>query len=104
MTVESGTILVDDQRFDIGEANDAISIADWDCDGRDTAALVRRDTGEVYVFDAWAAADAPATARLVDRVEGATSLAAPDGECGVLIVVSSDGTRTSLSLDGEASR
>ena len=70
VTVESGTILVDDQRFDIGEANDAISIADWDCDGRDTAALVRHDTGEVYVFDAWAAADAPATARLVDRVEG----------------------------------
>ncbi len=101
MTIIGGQILVDDARFQVGEDGDALAVADWDCDGRDTPALVRPGTGEVYVFDGWATTDAPVAARLVDRVPGAVSLAPPDGSCDAVTVVDIAGTRSTLPLTTE---
>jgi len=104
VTIDGSQIVVDDVRYDLGEIGDAVSVADWDCDGRDTAALVRPATGEVYVFDGWATAGTPMTGRFVDRVAGATAIAPPDGDCGVLAVVDTAGVPTALSLAAKAGR
>ena len=46
-----GTVL----RFRVGRPGDDLVLGDWDCDGTATAAVVRPETGETFVFDAWAA-------------------------------------------------
>jgi hypothetical protein len=101
VTIVGGQILVDHARFQVGENGDALAVADWDCDGRDTPALVRPVSGEVYVFDGWATPEAPVTARLVDRVPGAVGLAPPDGSCDAVTVVDIAGMRTTLPLTTE---
>lgn len=45
-----GTVL----RFRVGRPGDDLVLGDWDCDGTATAAVVRPETGETFVFDAWA--------------------------------------------------
>ncbi|HTN78894.1 MAG TPA: hypothetical protein VMK16_04395, partial [Acidimicrobiales bacterium] len=104
LIIDGSQIVVDGVRYDVGQSGDALSVADWDCDGRDTAALVRPSTGEVYVFDGWATKAEPTTGRLLDRVVGATAIAPPDGDCGVLTVLDSKGAPTALPLSGKAGR
>ncbi|MCU1460973.1 MAG: serine/threonine protein kinase [Acidimicrobiales bacterium] len=43
-------------RYRLGRAGDLALLGDWDCDGRATPALYRPDTGEVFLFDGFAAA------------------------------------------------
>ncbi len=102
VTIERGAIVVDEQRFELGDAGDAIAVADWDCDGLDTAALLRPDTGEIFVFDEWASAGVSVTARLVARQADTASLAPPDGHCGSLTLVDRDGNRSAVPLEGGA--
>ena len=101
VTIAGGQIVVDGARFQVGEEGDALAVADWDCDGRDTPAMVRPATGEVYVFDGWASAAEPVTARLLDRVAGAVRLGPPDGGCDAVTVVDTAGVRSSVPLTTE---
>ena len=41
------------RRYAIGLAGDLVATGDWDCDGHATPAIVRPDTGDVVLFDAW---------------------------------------------------
>jgi hypothetical protein len=44
------------RRWRLGQAGDDAVLGDWDCDGRATPALYRPSTGEVFLFDGFAAA------------------------------------------------
>ncbi len=68
--------------FEVGEQGDRVEVADWNCDGQPTAAIVRPGTGEIVVFSRWVAAEEPVTVTPATVVPGAVSLVAPDtGPC-----------------------
>jgi hypothetical protein len=60
--------------------------------------VLRPATGELFVFDSWAGADTPATARLLRTVPGAVSLQGGEPRCGVLTVVDGSGATTMLEV------
>ncbi|MGQ0522002.1 MAG: serine/threonine-protein kinase [Actinomycetota bacterium] len=41
-------------RYHLGRPGDVLLLGDWDCDRRDTPALYRPATGQVFIFPAWA--------------------------------------------------
>jgi hypothetical protein len=98
VTVTAGAIVVGDRRYEIGEDGESVAVSDWDCDGRATPAVLRPDTGELFVFDSWASVDAPTTARLLQTVRGAVSLHGGEPRCGVLTVVDASGATTMLEV------
>ena len=104
VAIDGAQVVVDGARYDVGAPGDAVAVADWDCDGSDTPAVVRPSTGDVFVFDAWATAEAPMPARLLDRVPGAIAPATPDGTCDVVPVVDVAGARSGVALDGVGDR
>ncbi len=61
------------------------SVADWNCDGVPTAAVLRLDTGDVWVFDQWTSDDGPPSARHVDVVPGASDLGPATATCPALV-------------------
>ena len=70
---EGGTLVAhpeedEELRFDVGASDDIVFIADFTCTGRDTPAVYRADTGEVFVFERWADEQRP-----VIEVEGFNS-------------------------------
>jgi hypothetical protein len=65
------------RRFQLGEPGDQLAMGDWDCDGRDTPALYRASTGEVFVFDAFADSGERLEVTTTERIE-------PDGELTVV--------------------
>ena len=80
--------------YDVGEAGDLVAVADWDCDGQATPAVVRPSTGEVFVFPRWAAASDALTVPATQVVAGASGVR-PSGfgtACPQLEVVRNDGT------------
>jgi hypothetical protein len=104
VAVQAGVVTADGARWRVGEPADLAAVADWDCDGRATAAVVRPATGEVWVYDGWAPAGATATARPVpavpDLAGAATARAVVDDEgCARLEVATGSGVRQLLELD-----
>jgi len=103
VAVRGGVVTADGARWRVGEPADLAAVADWDCDGQATAAVVRPSTGEVWVYDDWAPAGATATARPVAAVPGLAGAASTrpvtdDEGCGRLEVATADGDRRLLEL------
>jgi tRNA A-37 threonylcarbamoyl transferase component Bud32 len=93
--VAGGVVTVGDRRWRVGHRDDLATVADWDCDGRATAAVVRPTTGEVWVYDRWASAGRPVPARPGPDAPGATAaraMVAGDG-CARLEVTTPEGRR-----------
>ncbi len=78
------------------------TVADWDCDGVPTAAVLALDTGDVWVFDQWTIAGGTPTARHVDLILGATALAPATDTCPALVASTPAGDRI-VDLDSPGS-
>jgi hypothetical protein len=99
--VRGVVVATDGRRWRVGEGGDLAAVADWDCDGRATAAVVRPATGEVWVYDGWAGAGRTVTARRPGpTAPGATEVRAVPGPSGCvrLEVTTAGGDRRLLDL------
>ncbi len=75
VAVRAGVVTAGERRWQVGEPDDLAAVGDWDCEGPATAAVVRPATGEVWVYDRWASADRPVTARPGPAAMGAVTAA-----------------------------
>jgi hypothetical protein len=82
-------------RYEVGRPGDEVASGDWDCDGTPTVALVRPSTGEVFVFEGWAAHDRDLRVRPAATIAGARRprAADPDGDGCDELTVDRDGAR-----------
>jgi serine/threonine protein kinase len=87
-TAQIGTVAVE-----LGQDGDLVALGDWRCDGIATPALLRPDTGEVFVFPEWRL-DEPVEVEALATVPGATAIAAGPEECPSPVLTTPDGART----------
>jgi hypothetical protein len=101
--VAGTTVLVGDRRFEVGRPGDVVVLGDWDCDGGATPAVLRPDTGEVFVFNGWAAAAHPVAVPSSGRVAGAKVLLVEEADgCAVLLAERADGSRLAVATERRA--
>ncbi|MBX3285684.1 MAG: hypothetical protein KF703_10100 [Actinobacteria bacterium] len=95
--VDETTVEVDGRRYEVGEPGDLVVVEDWDCDGAESAGVLRPGTGEIFLFDRWPESGA-ATVVARARVRGAVELAgsAPGPACRAPRVVLDDGSSIPL--------
>ncbi len=103
VTIDGTIVQVGDRRYAIGLPGDVIAVADWDCDGQATPALLRPDSGEVFVFGRWAT-DADVVAVPVARVAGAVTLIAEVDStgCPTPVVGRPDGSAVPVPLEPQS--
>ena len=84
--------------YGVGERGDVVSLADWDCDGETTPAIVRPATGEVFIFDRWALDGEPLSITPAAVLPDAVALHAPRSskDCSAVVELD-DGSLYRLS-------
>ena len=87
-TATVGTVTVS-----VGQDGDVVVLGDWTCTGIATPAVLRPETGEVFVFTRWSLA-APVEVDAVAVVPGATGITAGQGRCPSPVVATPEGART----------
>ena len=75
---EAGVAAAGDRRWAVGRPGDVAVTGDWTCAGVATLAVLRPSTGQVFVFDGWAARGQDLSAPQAVRVEGGFALRAAD--------------------------
>lgn len=97
----AGSVLSGDgRRWRIGEEGDVVHLGDWDCDGVSTPAVLRPDTGELFVFDRWASPGEQISippVRAFDDPVGLDAVSDHDAECPGLLVEHADGTTSAVA-------
>jgi len=102
ISVEGTVVTTDAGRFQVGEDGDEVVLGDWDCDGSSTPALLRPDTGDVFVFERWASQEDEVSTTAVQQVDGATDLRVDrTGGCDRLVVTAAGG-EVEVDVDGGA--
>lgn len=100
--VGNGVVEVGGQRWQVGDSDDAVAVADWDCDGTATPAIYRPATGDVFVFTTWASTGKPVAVAAADNIVGGRRLAstATDAEpCPQLAVEMPTGEHLAVEVD-----
>ena len=74
------------------------ALSDPGCTGKLTPTVLQPASGAVFVYDEWASAERPSTARSLDVVVGAVGFADPTGAtCGVISLLHADGTIATIA-------
>ena len=96
LVVEGHVVSSGDARWSLGEAGDVVAVGDWDCDGAASPAVLRPETGDVFVFPGWATDEAPVTVDAVRTIPGAEVLRPEPGAdgCDALVVERAGGEAT----------
>lgn len=100
VSIDGGVVEVGGVRYAVGRAGDVLAIGDWDCDGAATIVALRPTTGEVYVFDGWAAPGDDLVVTATATVPGAASVQSVDADddgCATLVVRDADGITTEVA-------
>jgi hypothetical protein len=92
VSARNGLLTVDGRRYLLGGADDDVLVAPWGCADQ-RALLLRRTTGEVYLFDDWARTDHPVAGRVVAQVAPGSTLSArrSGGGCAEALAVPPSG-------------
>lgn len=92
--VEPAEIIVHDgRRYGVGAEGDLVVVADWDCTGVATPAVLRPDTGELAIFATWPGPDATALPATTVVIDDAFGFIIDDGPCPELRVRTPSGSR-----------
>ncbi|MEM9465608.1 MAG: hypothetical protein AAGA90_09550 [Actinomycetota bacterium] len=91
---EPATVVVHDgRRYAVGAPGDLVHVADWDCSGESTPAVLRPNTGELAVFTAWPGPAGSLLPAFTATVDGALDFLVDDRPCPELRVRTSTGSR-----------
>lgn len=95
-----GNVIADGvHRWRVGREGDRVALADWDCDGTATPALLRTRTGELFVFPGWARRGEPLEVTPITTVTGAALVSAgPGTPCPTLVVTRADGSTQAVPV------
>ena len=90
----AGVVAVNHARFEVGKAGDQLALGRWFCGDSPTLALLRPETGQVFVFDQWPAEGLTASPTLAGVVKNAQKLTsvATSVECDTVGVSNTQGT------------
>jgi len=105
IAIDGERVTVGPTSWVVGRPGDVLVVADWDCDTVATAAVLRPDTGEVFVFDRWAGADDELTVAPTATISGASDVRAVDADgdgCSRLTVDRTDGPAVAVPTRGAA--
>lgn len=95
VSVHGNVVERDGRRWAVGRPGDLVVTGAWRCDGRQLPALLRPQTGRVWVFTSWPTGAAPVIAHAATDVPGAVRLRVERGAgCEHLGVVDDQGRTT----------
>ncbi len=95
---DGNRVTVGSRTWQVGNEGDEVALGDLDCDGRTDVALLRPDSGDVFIFDGFAEPGHDLRATPSASEPGAVHLTAvtgPDG-CATLRVTFPDGTSAAV--------
>lgn len=98
--VDGNAVIVAGRRYVAGEVGDRVRVADWNCDGTATVALLRPNTGEVFAFPDWDVDTEGSTVHAVTTVDDAVDLLEPEDDRCLGLVLRRDGRTVDLDLNG----
>lgn len=96
LSLDGGVLTVGDSMFRVEVADAAVAVGDFACTNSVQAAIIDRQTGDLFVFDRWAEDDSPTTATVFQNIEGASRVLAEThttSSCHRLVVLDNFGIR-----------
>jgi len=100
--INGNTIVQSGVSFTAGRPGDRVQVADWDCDGTASPAIVRAQTGEVFLFRHWPDPRHPETVSPITVAAGVQDLlgSEPGTACELARIRMRDGSVRSLPGPG----
>jgi tRNA A-37 threonylcarbamoyl transferase component Bud32 len=101
LTITGHVVSSGARRWAVGEPGDVVAVADWDCDGTATPAMLRTRSGDVFVFSSWSPPRGSTDVTAVSTVAGATAIHPSAGICPRLLVERREGAPMTVPIGEE---